>query len=80
MALVDDNVGEVILGVVGCQEVGVTIFVLHAKGLVRGDVDTGVLGVVRAIRFAEYLGGVRTKDVLEGSHRLFAQFIAVANE
>jgi hypothetical protein len=45
----------------------VAVFVLHTERLVRGDVDAGVLGVVRAVRLAEYLSGVRTEDVLKAS-------------
>ena len=80
MALVDDDVGEVVLGVVGGQEVGVAVLVFHAKGLVGGDVDAGVLGVVRAVRLAVHLGGVGAEDVLKGLERLGAEFVAVTDE
>ena len=53
MAFVNDYVGEVVLRVEGGQEGGVAIFVVDAEGLIGGDMDACILGVVRAVRLAK---------------------------
>ena len=49
MAFVNDDVGEVVFRVVGGQEVGVAVVVCHAEGLVGGDVDAGVAGIIGTV-------------------------------
>ena len=90
MAFVYYDVGEIVLRVERRQEVGpcragalrrrVAEVVLDSQRLVRGDVDAGILGVVRAVRPAKDLSGVGTEDVLKGLERLGAEFVAVADE
>ena len=80
VALVDDDVAEVVLGVVRGQEVGRAVVGVHVEGLVGGDVDAGVLGVVGAVRLRIDLGGVGAEDVLERAQALAAQLVAVADE
>ena len=80
MAFVDDDVGEIILGIVGGQKARVAVLVFDAEGLVGGDVDAGVLGVVGAVRLAVHLGRVGAEDVLEGLEGLGAEFVAVTDE
>jgi len=43
VALVDDDVAEAVLRVVGEQEVGVGVVGGHVESLVGGDEDAGVL-------------------------------------
>lgn len=80
MTLVNDNVGEIVFRVECCQEIGIAVFVFDAERLVRGDMDTGVLGVVRAVRLSIDLCGVSAKDILERLERLRAEFVAVADK
>jgi hypothetical protein len=79
VALVDDDVGEVVLGVVPEKEGWIAVLFVDAERLVGGDMDAGVLGVVAAVRFI-HLGGVGPEDVLHGLEALRAEFVAVAQE
>jgi hypothetical protein len=76
VALVDDDVAEVVLGVVGEQEVGVGVVGGYVEGLVGGDEHAGVLlGVAGRDR-----RGVGAEDGLQGAGALDAQLVAVADE
>jgi hypothetical protein len=68
------------VAVVCGQEVGVTVLILNAEDLICGDRDTGVLGIVDAVRFAVRFSRVGTKDILEGFEGLRAKFVAVTDE
>ncbi len=80
MAFVDDDVGEIVLGIVGGQKARVAVLAFDAEGLVGGDVDAGVLGVVGAVRLAVHLGRVGAEDILEGLEGLGAELVAVTDE
>ena len=80
VALVNDNVGEEDLRVIGGKEAGVAVLVIHSQSLVGGNVDASILGVIGTIGLAVDLGSISTKDVLEGLESLGAQFVAVAYE
>ena len=75
MALVDDDVAEVVLGVVASEERGVAV-VVDAERLVGGDDHAGVLFGVAGGGF----GGVGREVGGERAERLRAEFVAVAEE
>jgi len=81
VTLVDHDVSEVVLRIERGEETGaclrrdrrgrqVAILRVDAERLVGGNVDARILGVVRAVRFAEYLGSIGPEDILKCSHRL----------
>jgi len=72
MAFVDDDVAEVVLGIV--------LDAIHAEGLIGGDVDAGIPGVVAAVAVALDRGGVGAEDVLKGTEGLGAQLVVVAEK
>ena len=76
MTLVDDDVAEVVLRVVGRQEVGVGVVGVHVERLIGRDEDAGVLLRIAA----RHGGGVRAEDVLEGAEPLASQFVPIADE
>jgi hypothetical protein len=80
VALVDDDVAEIVLGVEGGQKVGGAVFGVDVESLVGGDVDAGVAGVVAALGILVDFGGVGAKDVLQGAQALAAEFVAVADK
>src|SRR5437667_1540197 len=46
VALVNDDVAEIIFGIERGEEIGCAVFAVHVEGLIRGDVDARVAGVV----------------------------------
>ena len=76
MAFVDDDVAEMVLGVVTAQEGGIARF-MDAERLVRGDMDACVLRLVAAVRRLAHDLGVGAEHVVETRVRLSAQFVAV---
>ena len=80
MALVDDNMGEIIFGIVGGQKIRVAVFAFDTEGLVRGDMNAGVFCVVGTVRLAIYLGCIGAEDILKGLDGLGAEFVPVTDE
>ena len=76
VALVDDDVAEVVLRIMGREEVGVGVIRGDVQCLVGGNEDVGgLLGVA-----ARHWRGVGAEHVLEGSEALGAQLVPVAHE
>ena len=80
MTLINDDVAEVVLGIVRRQEIRRTLLTIHVEGLVRGHVHACVSRVVRAVGLAVDLGGIGSEDILQDSKRLAPQFVTVADE
>jgi hypothetical protein len=76
MALVDDDVAEVILRVMRGQEVRVRLLGVHVERLVGGNQDPRVL--LRLV--TRDRSSVGAEDVVEGAETLGAQLVAVADE
>ena len=53
---------------------------VHIEGLVRGDMDAGILGVVRAVSFQIDRSRVGTEDALKSPDALGTELIPVADE
>lgn len=70
--------GEVVFGIIGSEKAGVAVLVFHAQRLIRGDVDTGIFGVVGAVGLAKHLSSVGAKNILKGFEGLSAQLVTVA--
>jgi hypothetical protein len=76
VALVDDDMAEVVLGIVREEERGVGLVRVHVERLVGRDQDAGVLlGIVGCNG-----GRVGPEDVLHGGQPLGAELVAVADE
>ena len=80
VALVNDDVREVVLRIVAEEERRVAVCAIDAERLVGGDVHAGVLRVVPSSVFLVHLGGVRAEDALHRFEALGAQFVPVAQE
>ena len=80
MALVDDDVREVVLRVVAEQEGRITAGAVDAERLVGGHVHAGVLCVVSAVGILVHLRSVVPEDSLHGLQSLRPQFVAIAQE
>ena len=80
MARVDDDVAEVVLGVMAEQERRIVLLSRDAERLVGRDVDAGVLRVVLAAGQLVDLGGVRAEVLLHLLEPLRAQLVAIAEE
>ena len=80
VAFVDDDMAEVVLGIVFGEKAGVAIHAVYAEGLIGGDMDAGVFGIVGAVAATPDLGGVGAEDVLKGAKGLGAQLVTVADE
>lgn len=76
VALVDDDVAEVVLRVVRGQEVGVGLLGVHVERLVGRDEHPGVLLRVAA----GYRGRVGAEHVLERAESLASQLVPIAHE
>ena len=79
MALVDDDVAEVVGRIELAEEARVGLVAIDAQRLVGGDVDAGVLRVVACLLRYDF-GGVCAEAVLQRCEALGAQFVAVAEE
>ena len=78
VALVDDDVGEVVGWIVFREERFVAVVGVYAEGLVGGDVNGGVAGMVLAVGVALYLPSGVAKVVGEFTQGLPAEFVTVA--
>ena len=76
MALIDDDVAEVVGWVVGLQEVRVRVVAVDIEGLVGRDQDARVLLGVGSRNG----GGVSPEGVLERGQALVAELLAIAQE
>ena len=80
MALVDDDVREVVLRVVAEQERRITARAVDAERLVGGHVHACVLGVVPAVSLFVHLRGVVPEERLHRLQPLGPQFVTVAQK
>ena len=80
MALINDDVTELIRGIKLSQEGCLAIVSCDAQSLIGCDMNPGILSVVGTIRLAVDLGGIGPEDVLQGGGCLAAQFIAIADK
>ena len=80
MAFVNHDVAEIVLRVEGGKKVGRAFLSVNVERLIGGHVNSGIAGVVAAVRVAADLGGVGSEYVLKGTHGLGSKLVAVANE
>ena len=80
VALVDDDVAEIVLRVIGREEVSRSVFGIDIQGLVGSHMDTGVLGVVASVGLFVNLCRLGAEDPLQRPQRLSAKFLPVADE
>ncbi len=80
MALINDDVAEIIFGIERGQEIGRAVLGVHVERLVSSDVNPGVAGMIQAVRLAINLGGFRAEHILQRAESLAAKLVAVADE
>ncbi len=76
MALIDDNVAEIVFRVMGQQEISVGLVAVAIQRPIGGDEDACILLRVAA----RDGGGISAEHVLESRQCLAAEFVAIANK
>ena len=80
MALIDDDVREVILGVVSEEERRIATRSVDTERLIGGHVHACVLGVVPSVSLFVHLRGIVPEERLHSLEPLRPQFVAVAEK
>ena len=80
MAFVNYNLAEVVWRIVGRKEVGRPFFRINIEGLISGDMDSSVAGMVPAFGVLVNFRRVGSEGVLQGPERLRAQLVTVTDK
>ena len=80
VALVDDDVREVVLRIMAEEERRIAVLAIDPERLVGGNVHASVFSVIPSSVFIVYLSGVGTEDALHRFQPLRPQLVAVAEE